>query len=456
MKLNLSALIFTAFSSVCLSLGATVDIAVTLTESNPAAKIDLNVNNFSNYSLLASSNGNYILATNDGGKTFGYSTDIDGSRFATLYYNNVPTQLWLTPDAKISVTLGSDSAPVKIEGDNSEINTYLNKAPYKFAGINDTGRDEEDFLNYTDSVNNANLAILTAANLPADFKAMEADRIFFENALALSFYPEFHPRLKKDSTYRASEKFYDRLKAATRYEAPLLASRQYTDYIINTLSLLSSHEVKGRKGFDRFTTYLDSCVVDPKVKEYIFDRYATSRLKRHGIEGAKDYIDAYPRYVTDSKINAKFQDLYKEILSISPGQPSPAFDCETPDGSRRTLADYAGKWVYIDIWATWCGPCRREIPHLRKLEEKYAGQPIVFVSISVDEDRDAWKSLVEKQKMEGEQLHFDGKDKFCDSYKVAGIPRFILIDPEGRIVDPDMTRPSDPATAAAFDKLLKL
>lgn len=58
--------------------------------------------------------------------------------------------------------------------------------------------------------------------------------------------------------------------------------------------------------------------------------------------------------------------------------------------------------------------------------------------------------------MTGEQLHFDGKDTFCESYKVAGIPRFILIDPEGRIVNPDMTRPSDQATAEAIDKLLKL
>lgn len=446
MKIPFKSLILLALSSGCFSLNAAVNISVTLTESNPDAKLNLDVHNF----------GSYVLTPSDEGKAFDATIDIDSSRYATLYYNNVPTLLWLTPDTDIRIVLGTESKPSLIEGHNSDINNYLNKAHYHFAGINDTGRDEEDFLNYTDSVNRANLSILTAAALPAEFKAREADRIFYENALALSFYPEFHPRLSKDSTYRASEKFYDHLKSATRYEAPLLISSQYTDYIINSLGLLSAHEVKGHNGFNRFTTYLDSCVTDPKVKEYIFNRYATSRLKRLGIEKAKEYIDAYTSYVNDIRLTENFQKLYNEILSLSPGQPSPAFDCETTDGSRRTLGDYAGKWVYIDIWATWCGPCRREIPHLRKLEERYAGQPICFVSISVDSDRDAWKSLVEKQKMAGEQLHFDGKDTFCESYKVAGIPRFILIDPEGRIVNPDMTRPSDQATAEAIDKLLEL
>lgn len=427
-----------------MALAASVNVSVKLSDSNPEAKIRLEVHNI----------GPYVLTPDVKGSSFAVTADIDTPRYATVYYNNRPTLLWLTPDATVSITLGNDGVPTAIEGDNADVNRFLNDNSYRFAGINDTGRDEADFIHYVDSVNTANQTLLETSHLPAAFKAQEKDRIFYENALALSFYPEFHPRLKPDSTYVPSADFYERFKDITRYEAPLMASNAYTNYIINSFGQLSRQAMPQHKGFDRISAYLDSCVSDARVKEYIFNRYATSNLTRNGIEASREYIDAYPRYVSDSTLTAGFRTLYDEIYRLTPGQPSPAFDCETTDGGRRTLAEYAGNWVYIDIWATWCGPCRREIPHLKKLEEEMEGKPVKFVSISVDSDRDAWARLVKKQNMTGEQLHFDGKDTFCDSYKVTGIPRFILIDPQGRIVNSDMTRPSDPATAETLNRLL--
>lgn len=75
-------------------------------------------------------------------------------------------------------------------------------------------------------------------------------------------------------------------------------------------------------------------------------------------------------------------------------KPSPIFEnFENIKGGTTSLKDLKGKYVYIDVWATWCGPCKAEIPHLKSLEEKYQGKNIVFVSISVDskEDHDAWQ-----------------------------------------------------------------
>lgn len=141
------------------------------------------------------------------------------------------------------------------------------------------------------------------------------------------------------------------------------------------------------------------------------------------------------------------------------GQPSPSFAYENFKGGTTKLEDFKGKYVYIDVWATWCGPCRQEIPFLQKVEEKYHGKKIEFVSISVDQmkDHEKWKKMVADKSLGGVQLFAD-KDwssAFVQAYGINSIPRFLLIGPDGKVIDPDAARPSDPALVEQLDKLLK-
>ena len=141
------------------------------------------------------------------------------------------------------------------------------------------------------------------------------------------------------------------------------------------------------------------------------------------------------------------------------GQASASFNYENFKGGTTKLEDFKGKYVYIDVWATWCGPCRQEIPHLQKVEEKYHGKKIEFVSISIDQakDHEKWKKMVTDKSLGGVQLFAD-KDwssAFIQSYGINSIPRFILLGPDGKIVDADAKRPSDPALQAQLDTLLK-
>ena len=141
------------------------------------------------------------------------------------------------------------------------------------------------------------------------------------------------------------------------------------------------------------------------------------------------------------------------------GKPSALFAYENHKGGTTKLEELKGKYVYIDVWATWCGPCRQEIPFLQKIEEKYHGKKIEFVSISVDvaKDHDKWKKFVGDKSLGGTQLFADAdwKSAFIQSYGINSIPRFILIDPQGNVVDADAKRPSDPELQAQLDTLLK-
>lgn len=94
-----------------------------------------------------------------------------------------------------------------------------------------------------------------------------------------------------------------------------------------------------------------------------------------------------------------------------------------------------GKWTFIDFWASWCGPCRSAIPHVRKLREQYAGKMNVY-SISCDEEESAWRKAMEQEKMEWTQLRLNPEQlaEASKLYFISAIPRLILLDPMGRIV----------------------
>ena len=154
------------------------------------------------------------------------------------------------------------------------------------------------------------------------------------------------------------------------------------------------------------------------------------------------------------------------INAFPKGSPSPTFEnYENYAGGSTSLSDLKGKYVYIDLWATWCGPCIKEIPSLKKIEKQYEGKNIEFVSISVDEGRgyknnkaasyEGWKTMIGAKQLGGMQLLADNgfRSQFVQDYKVNGIPRFILIDPNGNIVNADAPRPSSSALVDLFNEL---
>lgn len=125
---------------------------------------------------------------------------------------------------------------------------------------------------------------------------------------------------------------------------------------------------------------------------------------------------------------------------------------------KVSLSDFKGKVVVVDVWATWCGPCKKEIPALKAMEEAYHDKDVVFLSISVDnlKDKQKWIDYVKKEELKGVQL-FGGKGWESDVatfYGIKGIPRFMVYGKDGKIVTNDAPRPSDPALKAMVDKLL--
>lgn len=119
----------------------------------------------------------------------------------------------------------------------------------------------------------------------------------------------------------------------------------------------------------------------------------------------------------------------------------------SPDGKECHLSDLLGKTVvYIDIWATWCRPCVREIPFMEKVVEEFKGNDqITFISISRDDNKEAWLKKLDKDQPDWAQYIFDKKtgDEFMNAMGISGIPRFLLIGKDCKLIYPDAARPSD-------------
>lgn len=133
---------------------------------------------------------------------------------------------------------------------------------------------------------------------------------------------------------------------------------------------------------------------------------------------------------------------FAQEKSIKAGEQAPDFTYQDVNGKSYSLADFAGKYIYLDMWATWCGPCKKEIPELKVLEEKMHGKNIVFISLSVDKIKEQWVEFLKNNKMTGIQLHNGGDRTLSDVFDVKFIPRFILIGPDSKVVNPQADRPS--------------
>lgn len=376
-------------------------------------------------------------------------------QFATLKYGRSVRTLYLDPAQDMQIAFDGEAMykQISFTGEGAAVNNFLNQTKFAKLTYDDARKPEAAFIQKSDSVYQANVATLEKAGMNEDFVKAEKNRLKYSAYLMLPMYQNYHAYFNKLENFTPSDALYAKMKELQVYDASLLDIPEYKQFINN--AVLACIYREGSENVEaRFIDYVTANVKDAKVLEFMADSYIFDRVSNSGVDGADVLIDFYHQHVKDADKTKRFDELCAQWSAIKAGQPSPTFSCPDINGKMVSLADLKGKYVYIDVWATWCGPCRGELPHLKKLEEAYAGKDIEFVSLSCDRDKAAWEKMVKDGDMKGIQLHMGPQDSFMDKYIINGIPRFILLDREGRIVKADAPRPSDPAITKLFDELL--
>ena len=123
---------------------------------------------------------------------------------------------------------------------------------------------------------------------------------------------------------------------------------------------------------------------------------------------------------------------------------------------EEVLAQYKGKVVYVDFWASWCAPCRREFPHSREVHKRFSGNDVEFVFFSTDREREAWLGAVEEEGslLAGSYRVLDDASAFLKEIRLTSIPRYLIFDRNGKLVNQSAPRPSDKSIDAALKRWL--
>ncbi|MDE2886998.1 MAG: TlpA disulfide reductase family protein [Gemmatimonadota bacterium] len=158
----------------------------------------------------------------------------------------------------------------------------------------------------------------------------------------------------------------------------------------------------------------------------------------------------YPEY------NAAVLAALDKAMALRPGRPAPDFTLRDLDGQPVSLSQFRGKVVLLDFWASWCGPCIANLPHIRKLKKKTTDLPVVFLNLSLDSNEAAWRKAIEEHGIEGVHVRsgVSGSGPASD-YNVRGIPAYFLVDPQGRILERLSQIELKTDTDGVFAKILK-
>ena len=187
--------------------------------------------------------------------------------------------------------------------------------------------------------------------------------------------------------------------------------------------------------------YTDTTLV-AKVKDNVVSHYVSRYDYREGFDKGLERLQAATeRYALDPRHVADFV----KLRSTVPGQPFPdGIVLKDREGNVVDFSTFRGKYVYIDMWASWCVPCLREVPVLQQLEKNLKNKKVAFVSISIDANDEVWKKKMDEKNMHGHQLWNPGST-LGSALNVKGIPFFAIYDPDGNLYMHGAPRPSQGA-----------
>ena len=294
------------------------------------------------------------------------------------------------------------------------------------------------------------MALIPDSGVAPELVSWERERITLDKTALLIRYNSYYPYFSGDQDYETPEAITSHVAGFDLGRADLLGLSDYPEVVgsvldfylsLDTTEFTSQAEVTHAK-----LGYCDQKIANDSVRDRAKYDVLSSHVRYAGVEDMETALpDFYAR--TAPQYKNKLEELAQPWEALAAGNPAPDLELHTLDGETAHLSDFKGRYVYVDFWATWCGPCKAEIPHLEKMQETLKDANVAFVSISVDNTKEPWLQMVEEKDLKGTQLHEGSSaDQIKSEYLVYSIPRFVIIDPEGKIVDAQAPRPSGDAT----------
>lgn len=393
---------------------------------------------------------------------------------------NQSSSLYLEPGDSIYVNINTEQFDETIvySGNNPHANNYL--AGYFIKFTNDDGGDDNHiqiipqkqilqrepaaFLNLIDSITKVQVDYLNSfkGKLSPSFYKNEKTRIEYGAVYSKSIFPGMRKYYSQQSENPTElvlpDDFYAYFDDFTFNDDELADHAEYLDAAGYKLNHLSEKKLGFESPFNP-EQYLAQYELVPsfatgKSLHTIRMNLISDKLRYRDANELSQVVNAYLSSGADEESKSSLRKQYTEALTLSKGQVAPAFTLMNEKGEEVSLSSFKGKVIYLDFWASWCGPCIREFSYVPALKEAVSGSDIAFVYISIDDDEAAWRKAMDKYKLGGTQLYAPGfGHEVAKKYRVSGIPRYMIIDKDGKIADGFPSRPSDKQLAEKLKEL---
>lgn len=366
------------------------------------------------------------------------------------------TQIYLKPSFDLRITLNTDEfdETIKYEGKGANENNYLAEKALleeSFGQLNYYGYYAKlpvnEFMALTDSLHSVQRKLLEEkSDLDKDFLYIESNTLDFGRLQKYADYESMKRYFTNNPEFNVSNEYPKPYKNMDLSNEKLLNSTDYLGYVKSYLNKLNKEKFEVNDSNTDYTLAFVNTIIEELNSDSIRQEILYS-IGKYNLGDAKNLDQVYNTmkpFLTHNAYLKVVNEKYNTLKRIEKGAISPSFEFEDINGKTVSLNDLKGKLVYIDIWATWCMPCIKEIPSLKKMVQHFEGENIEFVSICMSDTEERWRKMVEEKQLGGIQLFsHDVNDTFFKDYSVEGIPRFILLDENGRIIDANAKRPSD-------------
>ncbi len=367
--------------------------------------------------------------------------------YATMLHNSL--NLYLSPgeDLEIYVNANNFSGSLYFRGSLGGINSYLKEQDIAvFFDKDYYALNENEFIQKMKALIDEKIKLLEAKNFDDSFTELEKQRIGYSIAVRASLYPTFRKSMYPEENYQPGNVFSDFLSSFAINNEKLIGSKDYRDFLLNYVFLQGGRGRANEQDYsNQIADYILATVTSPTIKNFLLTQLVYGYIcENNGIEGANYLLSVFHRECTDRNKVAYIDEIVKLWEKILPGCEAPDFSLNDVEDQSVTLSSFRGSYLYITVWATWCVPCKNELPYLNLLQKKYARKNIKFLTVAVGgaDERQTWLHFLQQNSYAGIHTFCGSSGEFAKNYMIISVPRFILIAPDGKIINSNAPRPS--------------
>ncbi len=398
----------------------------------------------------------------DGSGTFDVSFMVVEPVMATLTTARGSLPVFLEPAKALSIHGDARQLPrLSFYGPGGAENSFL--AAYREELLETMSRpminekvkalDPDAFMEYAENLAAKKLGLMEAfqhqRRLSPAFVDFFQTQVQYEKYQQLLDYPSLHRRLNQmEEEVELPDDYYDFLEQAIETEGEGLNNLDQISFLLNYLTYKRNQtQVSYPEGSSVHVAnyYLAGEYLTGSAQDYMQALAISREMNSGDLEQAAELFDRYMGENREEEYQQRLRVEYEKLQRLWKGNPAPDFTMTDMEGNTVSMGDYLGKVVYLKFWASWCGPCMREVPPATELKERMSEEEdLVFFYVSIDTDQQAWEDQVARHGITGIHTRTPGRERGVPAaYHVRWIPTYYVIGRDGNIYDHRPPKPSD-------------